>query len=98
MPSTTEGFGMAAIEAQAAGISTLLSTGIPQIVDVKLGLVRFLPLDDVNAWVEEIGRKRKEEEPTHEEIIAAFDKRGYNSVSMVKEIEDRYLNMICNDK
>lgn len=98
MPSITEGFGMAAIEAQAAGIFTLLSTGIPKIVDVELGLARFLPLDDTNAWAEEIGRKRKEEEPTHEEIVVAFDKRGYNSVSMVKDIEDKYLNMICNDK
>ena len=42
MPSITEGFGMAAIEAQAAGIPTLLSIGIPRIVDVGLGLVKFM--------------------------------------------------------
>ena len=45
MPSTTEGFGMAAIEAQAAAIPTLLSEGVPRIVDIEAGLVKFLSIN-----------------------------------------------------
>lgn len=99
MPSTTEGFGMAAIEAQAAGIPTFLSTGISRVVDVDIGLTRFLSLNDAKVWSEEIKsiRKTKVKKPTHEEIIAAFDKQRYNSVSMVKLIENRYLNTINNN-
>lgn len=98
MPSTTEGFGMAAIEAQAAGIPTVLSAGVPRIVDVELGLVQLLTLDDPAAWADAIawgnGYRLKVSEGSHEKIIAAFDRKGYNSVSMVRAIEDKYIEMI----
>ncbi len=96
MPSTTEGFGMAAIEAQAAGLPTLLSTGVPRIVDVELGLASFLPIE-VDTWANKIEKCRdvKLGEISHKAIIRAFDKRGYNSVTMVREIENKYLD-ICH--
>ena len=96
MPSITEGFGMAAIEAQAAGIPTLLSIGIPRIVDVGLGLVKFMPFDP-KGWANEILKIQAcstVQDVFHEDIIVAFDKRGYNSASMVRVIEDKYLEMI----
>ena len=97
MPSITEGFGMAAIEAQAAGIPTLLSNGVPRIVDMELGLAHFLPLNDAEAWalmVEGLGYKV--EGIAHDRIVQAFEKKGYNSVSIVKMIEDKYLEMITD--
>lgn len=96
MPSTTEGFGMAAIEAQAAGLPTLLSLGVPRIVDVELGLVQFLPLDDTDAWVKAIMKFNQEVyvgDLTHKAIVAAFDNHKYNSVSMVREIENKYIEL-----
>lgn len=48
-PSTYEGFGMAALEAQRAGLPCLLSDAITREVDVT-GAVRFLPIDDPSAW------------------------------------------------
>lgn len=96
MPSTTEGFGMAAIEAQAAGIPSLLSTGVPRIVDVELGLAKFLDLDP-KIWAEEIEKMVQEAHQSHliphTRIIEAFDKKGYNSVSMVRTIEDKYIEL-----
>lgn len=94
MPSTTEGFGMAAIEAQAAGIPALLSYGVPQIVDVGVGLATFLPVNNVQAWAEAIVRVRESERPENSVIVEAFDRMGYNSVTMVKKIEYKYLE-IC---
>lgn len=94
MPSTTEGFGIAAIEAQAAGIPTLLSTGVPRIVDVGLDLVEFQPLEP-ELWVEAVAKKAcglNILEP--ERIIKAFNEKEYNSATMVKSIEDKYLEMI----
>lgn len=100
MPSITEGFGMAAIEAQAAGIPTLLSTGIPHIVDMELNLVKFMPLK-IEEWRKVIGdlynkaKKNNLQFISNSSIISAFDKRGYNSVSMVRKIENKYLE-ICH--
>lgn len=94
MPSTTEGFGMAAIEAQAAGIPSLLSNGVPQIVDVGVGLTEFLPVNNEKSWADAILKVQHTARPDNNEIIKAFDKAGYNSVTMVKKIEDNYIE-IC---
>ena len=47
-PRTYERFGMAALEAQRAGLPCLLSDAITREVDVT-GAVRFLPIDDPSA-------------------------------------------------
>lgn len=94
MPSTTEGFGMAAIEAQAAGIPTLLSTGVPRIVDIESGLASFYPLNDTSKWVEGVQNALHIPRPSNEKIMECFDAKGYNSRTMTKEIENKYLNMI----
>ena len=91
MPSTTEGFGMAAIEAQAAGIPTLLSDGVPRIVDIKAGLARFLPVSNAQLWADAILDMRDCKKPDNDKIIECLNYKGYNSVSMVKEIENRYI-------
>jgi glycosyltransferase involved in cell wall biosynthesis len=44
LPSVTEGLGLAAIEAQAAGLPMVLSEGVPSEVAVVPGLIRQLPL------------------------------------------------------
>lgn len=95
MPSTTEGFGMAAIEAQAAGIPTLLSEGVPRIVDVGLGLAHFLPLGNVTAWAEKaVSVANTDNILKLEGIISRFEEKGYDSVLGAKSIEDRYLQII----
>lgn len=94
MPSTTEGFGMTAIEAQAAGIPTLLSTGVPRIVDIEAGLASFYPLNDTSKWVEGVQNALHIPRPSNEKIMECFDAKGYNSRTMTKEIENKYINMI----
>lgn len=91
MPSTTEGFGMAAIEAQAAGIPTLLSEGVPRMVDVEAGLAKFLPINKAQSWAEAILMAKDVEKPSNQTILECFDRKGYNSVTMIKEIENKYI-------
>jgi glycosyltransferase involved in cell wall biosynthesis len=52
-PSHFEGLGLAALESQAAGLPTLISTGVAEEVVVVDGLVRRLPLSaGAAAWAE----------------------------------------------
>lgn len=53
LPSRYEGLGMAAIEAQAAGLCCLLSDAVPKEADVT-GRCTFLPVDDPVAWAREL--------------------------------------------
>lgn len=53
-PSKLEGLGIVAVEAQACKCKCLLSDTIPREVDLKLGSVKYLPLDDEKKWIEEI--------------------------------------------
>ena len=93
MPSTSEGFGMAALEAQAAGVPTIVSPGVPEAIDMKLGLVHRVDFN-VPQWGEAVLKCRSNALPQSEEILNAFDRKGYNSPTAVKEIEEAYLK-IC---
>lgn len=54
-PSCTEGLGMVAVEAQAAGLPVLASTVVPRECVVVPDGVRFLDLDEgVAAWAEQL--------------------------------------------
>lgn len=52
-PSLFEGFGNAAVEAQAAGLTVIASTNVPEIVNIT-GNVIFLPLEKENIWADVI--------------------------------------------
>lgn len=94
MPSFTEGFGMAALEAQAASIPSVLSSGVPAIVDLGLGLVTFAASDDVDAWHKAIVDFRPSEPIPHDKILEKFRTKGFDSPSGVKDIENQYLSII----
>ena len=92
MPSKSEGFGMAALEAQAAGIPAIVSVGVPEIVDVGLGLIRFIDFNEVQ-WADAILNMKDTAAPDHASILEAFEAHGYDSPGMVRTMEAYYMNM-----
>lgn len=53
-PALKEGFGLVAVEAQAAGIPCVLYKGFPKTVDMQLGLVDFMYDFSVESWSNQI--------------------------------------------
>lgn len=98
MPSYSEGFGMAAIEAQAAGIPSIASKGVPNIVDVKAGLIDFISTENIEQWVDKIESILHQDNLVDNDfIVDCFDKSGYNSATTAKEIEKKYIDMKFED-
>lgn len=53
-PALKEGFGLVAVEAQAAGVPCVLYEGFPKTVDMQSGLCTFLSDFDVELWAEAV--------------------------------------------
>lgn len=89
-PSRYEGLGIAAIEAQAAGLKTLCSDEVPQEAKIT-DLLEYMPLSEgPEKWAEKIltyvnGYERKD---MSEAIVAA----GYDIKASAKQLENIYLS------
>ena len=94
-PSFYEGLGIAAVEAQAAGVWTFCSDAIPQEAAIT-NLCRFLPLEKLQLWVNEICKiPAYYEHPTMTEKIV---KAGYDIHETAKWIQEFYLSINGNCK
>ena len=60
-PSKLEGLGIVAVEAQACKCKCILSDTIQREVDLKLGNVRYMPLENKDEWIEAIKSMNKSE-------------------------------------
>lgn len=60
LPSLYEGLGIVNIEAQASGLTCIVSEGVPKDTDVS-GRVQFIPLGDAQLWARQIQRQGKVE-------------------------------------
>lgn len=89
MPSLFEGMPVTGIEAQAAGLPLVVSTGVPEELDIT-GNVRLLPLDQgPKAWAEQIaatGEGSARRDTT--ELIRA---KGYDIAAAAAWLQDFYL-------
>lgn len=54
MPSFHEGFPVVLVESQAVGLKTIISNKVSEEVDLSLGLVKHLPITNVEIWADEL--------------------------------------------
>ena len=78
MPSLNEGLGVSALEAQAAGLYSILSSNIPKEADIGLGLCKYVDLDaDFEHWFKAIELGLRHEPLDKSSINKVFIEAGY---------------------
>lgn len=90
MPSLYEGLPLTAIEAQASGVSCILSNNISPETDVGLGIVKFLSLGNIQNWIEQILILSRKEKIDKEIIKNKIIEEKYDTNSIIKELEKLY--------
>lgn len=87
MPSHFEGFGMAALEAQAAGLPCLLSGNVPKETKITEH-VEFLPAEDAAIWAEHMLNMLEAHYPRRDESQVLAD-AGYEITTAANRVLDK---------
>ena len=91
-PSLWEGLGVALIEAQASGLHSVVSTGVPKEADLHANLVDFISLDeDKSVWIKALlqtGEGHRKSEMT--QVIES----GYDIEETSTRLQEFYQNII----
>ena len=89
-PSLYEGLSVSMVEAQAAGLRVITSTGVPDEVRLLPGSVEFLPLDaPLDGWVDHL-LAPYERRDTYEDICKA----GYDIGENAQWLQQFYLDQV----
>lgn len=89
MPSHFEGFGMAALEAQAAGLPCLLSDSVPRETKLTRN-VEFIPAEDPAIWAEHMLNMLERHEIRRDEAQTIAD-AGYDIGTAAQRLEDKLI-------
>lgn len=89
LPSLHEGFPVVLVESQAAGLSSLVSDTVAKEVDLGLGLVEFLPIDNAELWAERIKNFVKLN-LSDEKIFKTLSHQGFDIHQNVIELQKLY--------
>lgn len=92
-PSLFEGLGIAVIEAQASGINCLISDTIPSEVDLNIGLINKLSINEpAEKWSEKMNELIRKDRCKYEKIESKIVERGYEINSLIEKIKKIYIN------
>lgn len=86
-PSLREGLGIAAIEAQASGLVTLLSTNVPRDTGLTSS-ARFIDLDR-EKWIDQIINNKLDRQDNIDQIRS----KGYDISTSASELSRIYINL-----
>lgn len=92
-PSLQEGFGLVAVEAQAAATPCILYKGFPKSVDMQLELVTFVDDFKIQNWVNAILNVKSKKIPDKSTIKDTIRSLGFDSRMNAKEVCDFYITM-----
>src|SRR5690606_41624728 len=92
MPSLHEGFPVVLVESQAIGLPSILSEKIAKEVDLNLGLVKFLSLENVDSWVEILTNHKNEPTP-RSEICTCLQASGFDVKKNSVDLLNFYKNL-----
>ena len=76
-PSIYEGLGGVVLEAQLTGVPAVVSDAIPPVADLGIDMVRFLPLEDPQAWAHAVIRAADGAERDHQKALDALRKKEF---------------------
>lgn len=93
LPSTSEGLPTVAIEAQAMGLYSLISNQVSDEVDMGLGLLSFLSIDDATVWVNDIENLHFSKDLSIDRIEPTLTQNAYTD----RKSFERYITVL-NDK
>lgn len=101
-PSLFEGLGIVLIEAQSTGLKCLISDNIPREVDMNLGLVQFLNIDNKNEWIDRIcytykNRNRLCINSSRSSTLKKVKEYGYDIFDVSNYLTEFYIEAIEND-
>lgn len=90
-PSIHEGLPVTLIEVQASGMPSLISDTITNEVDLGLGLIEYLPINDIGKWVKAIANYSNH----HNRKITSnvFEEKGYDIRKTAASIQEYYLRI-----
>lgn len=85
-----EGFGLVAVEAQAAAVPCVLYKGFPKSVDMQLGLVDFLNDFDAVKWCKSIQRKLAEKKADKTLVLDVIRSLGFDAKENSRKVCKMY--------
>ena len=94
MPSRFEGLGMAAVEAQAAGLPCLLSDAFPQAAAIT-GQVTFLAPEDPDLWAERMLDVLEAADATQRpDTMAEITRSGHELTAAAEKLTQRFEQLV----
>lgn len=90
LPSLHEGFPVVLVESQAAGLPTLVADTVAKEVDLGLGLVEFLSLENAEIWAGKISKFQKIT-IVNDIILNNLKVKGFDIYKNAQYLEQLYL-------